>query len=302
MTPTAVALLLIAAIAHASWNLMSKHRSPSAAFFLVTSFAGMLCLSPILLLYAPVLTSIPRNVWLLLLMTGACQSLYFIGLAQAYRLGHFSLAYPLVRAAPVLLIAAVNLLVGRGRQIGTIALIGMAIIGVGCLLLPMKRFHDLRLKNYLHASSLMALFAAAGTCGYTIIDDEALRQLREYPPTAIGSFQISTLYLLLEMSSTGMFVLLYVAWNRTERDQWRAFDWPALASGFIAGALIVIAYGLLLVSLAYVSNVSYASAFRQVSIPLGVALGVVLLKEPCPAPKIVGVAMLLTGLIMVGFG
>ena len=47
-----------------------------------------------------------------------------------------------------------------------------------------------------------------------------------------------------------------------------------------------------------VSNVSYVQAFRQMSLPLGVAAGVFILKERCPAPRLAGVAAIVAGLVI----
>ena len=52
----------------------------------------------------------------------------------------------------------------------------------------------------------------------------------------------------------------------------------------------------------YVTNASYVATFRQLSIPLGALFGMALLKEPRYNSKIVGVAVIFMGLIMVGFG
>ena len=49
----------------------------------------------------------------------------------------------------------------------------------------------------------------------------------------------------------------------------------------------------------YVTNINYVAAFRQLSIPLGAILGMSLLKEPRPPPKLVGVALIFKGLVVV---
>ena len=49
-------------------------------------------------------------------------------------------------------------------------------------------------------------------------------------------------------------------------------------------------------------NISYVVAFRQLSIPLGAALGILVLKEPARAPKIAGVAVIFVGLMLVAAG
>jgi uncharacterized membrane protein len=68
------------------------------------------------------------------------------------------------------------------------------------------------------------------------------------------------------------------------------------------GIGIYLTYGLVLISMNYVSNVSYVATFRQLSIPLGALFGMALLKEPRYNPKIISVAVIFIGLIMVGVG
>ena len=302
MTGTAVILLLLAAVAHASWNVLGKRGTPSAAFFLMANIAAVIGLSCLAVIYRDAVRSIPRDVWFLLAMTGLCQMTYFVGLSQAYRLGHLSVAYPLARALPVLLVAAFNFLIGRGQQIGTMALAGMLLIGVGCVMLPMRHFREIRLANYVHASSAMALVAALGTCGYSLIDSEALRRLREFGPTSIGPGRIAAVYLLLEAAATSIALSAYVMLSHAERLAWRRLGWRGAATATIAAVLITAGYGLALAAMAFVSNVSYVVAFRQVSIPIGATLGIALLNEPCPPPKAVGMAVLMAGLVMVARG
>ena len=70
----------------------------------------------------------------------------------------------------------------------------------------------------------------------------------------------------------------------------------------MTGIGIYLTYGLVLVSMNYVTNVSYVAAFRQLSIPLGALLGMALLKEPRYPPKIIGVVIVFLGLVLVSMG
>jgi len=69
-----------------------------------------------------------------------------------------------------------------------------------------------------------------------------------------------------------------------------------------AGLIIVATYGLVLTSMAYVTNVSYVAAFRQLSIPIGAVLGLTIQKEKGQLPKLVGIGVVFIGLILVGLG
>jgi len=68
----------------------------------------------------------------------------------------------------------------------------------------------------------------------------------------------------------------------------------------LTGIGIYLTYGIVLVSMNYVSNVSYVAAFRQLSIPIGAIFGMALLKEPRDLPKIAGIAAIFAGLILAG--
>jgi uncharacterized membrane protein len=57
---------------------------------------------------------------------------------------------------------------------------------------------------------------------------------------------------------------------------------------------------LVLVAMAYVTNISYLAAFRELSIPIGAFLGITLQKEPAFKPKMLGIGLVLAGLILVG--
>src|SRR5690554_788449 len=106
MTSQAILLLLCSAVLHASWNLLSKRSYPSTAFFFWASSIGVLATAP-LLLGAPALTwAVLQRVGGLLVLTGGCMAGYYAALAGAYRHGVISIAYPLARALPILLVSA----------------------------------------------------------------------------------------------------------------------------------------------------------------------------------------------------
>jgi drug/metabolite transporter (DMT)-like permease len=302
MTPAAITLITISAFSHAFWNFLGKRRNPSPGFFLIANVTAALLLSPLLIIYRQLIQIIPDTVWLLLLATGLFQTIYFIGLAQAYRRGDMSLAYPLARAVPVVLVTLLSLGLGRGDQIGIWGLAGMVLVTVGCLILPLPRFGQFSVQNYVTACGLFALVAAVGTTGYTLIDDTALRLLRTHPSITLGNAQITLVFITLEATSISLIMGLYTLWRKSERqvlkDIWRTDRYYAAVTGLI----ILATYSLVLAAMAYVRNVSYVAAFRQFSIPLGAILGMTIQHEPRFRPKLVGIAILFVGLMLVGVG
>jgi drug/metabolite transporter (DMT)-like permease len=109
MSLIAVFLILVSAFMHAGWNLFCKKSYPTDAFFLVACLAGASLLSPVLIIWhEALLHEIPGRVWMLISMAGFFMALYYIALAGAYRAGELSIAYPLARSSPVIVVLVVT--------------------------------------------------------------------------------------------------------------------------------------------------------------------------------------------------
>jgi len=303
MTLLAILLVVISAFMHAGWNLLSKSQRPSTGFFLVASISGAVMLSPSLIMYHDTVAHcIPTRVWVLLLATGFFMALYYACLAGAYRAGDMSVAYPLARSSPVIVVAIVTLMLGRSDQVSGLCFAGIILIVGGCFLIPLHRFGDIHLRNYMNATCGLALLAAIGTSGYSIIDDEALRQLRTNTQLTIGNTQATLLYACLEALSASMWLAIFIAFRRKSRASLREVLQTNRNRAVLTGVAIFLTYALVLISLAFVTNVSYVVGFRQLSIPLGTIAGILVLKEAPNAPKLTGVAIMCVGLILLAIG
>ena len=82
----------------------------------------------------------------------------------------------------------------------------MALIVLGGFLLPLQRFGEMRLARYLVPSTVLALLAALGTAGYSIVDDEALRILRAAPGLPVGPLVATALYSFFEGLASSLLV------------------------------------------------------------------------------------------------
>ena len=137
MSATALVLILVAAIAHATWNLFSKQASVSGA----TSFVWLMALLGTVL-YAPVvavamLLSPPRltaEAWVFLTGTGLLQVGYFLFLQTGYARGDLSLVYPVGRGSGALLAALAGIVL-LGERPGPAGLAGIALVVLGVLML-----------------------------------------------------------------------------------------------------------------------------------------------------------------------
>jgi drug/metabolite transporter (DMT)-like permease len=296
----AVALVLVSAGMHAGWNAFGKGRVPTASFFLVASFGGLVLLSAAPLVWSEVTAEYERRDVMLVVTAGFFEAVYLSALAGGYRIGDLSLVYPLARALPAVTVTIGSVVLGRSDSISTLCWVGAILIVLGCVLLPQARFADLRIATYRSRAFLLALLAAAGTTGYSLVDDQALRYLRsEHPSLHPGG--VTSVYSFFQVLATAGWLSLLVFSRRTGRASFRLAlkDWRQVT---FTGVVITLTYLIVLVALAFARDVSYVVAFRQVSIPMGALLGVVVFQESMPLPKLVGLMIIVTGLVLVSVG
>lgn len=281
--------------------MLGKRNHPTAAFLLVATLLGCLCLSPALLFFGRAVAMFPAAVWVWLGVTGFFQALYYVALASAYRTGDMSVVYPLARSVPVALVAWVSVLLGRRAQLSVLAIAGIGLIIAGGFVLPLRRF-SVQWSDYRQWATAFALLAAVGTAGYSLVDDHALRLLRAVPGLPVSPVAATLLYAFFEGGSSALWLGLWIAWRSARRAEAREVARFYLGRAWLAGSFIYLGYTLVLVAMGFAANVSYVVAFRQISIPLGALVGVLALKEPRYRPKFAGVLIMFAGLVLVGIG
>ncbi|NLZ62860.1 MAG: hypothetical protein GX902_03530 [Lentisphaerae bacterium] len=298
MTLTAFFLILVSAFLHAGWNFISKKSVPSLAFY------SLSCGTAALLWLLPFLASdfscarMSGRFWLLTGTSIFFEILYVAGLAYSYRLSDISLVYPLARALPLLLTAAVTAVFNLGsRQMGPQELLGMGIVFCGCLMMPLQRFRDFRLSSYCNIVIVFILLAAIGTTGYTVVDSVAMAEIQAVYQRQ--SITLSIAYLFFIEAGIALGTGLLAVCRRSERQEFSRL--VRLKSPFLTGICSSSAYVLILLSMNFVSNVCYVQAFRQISLPLGVLAGILILKESHGLPKILGTTLIVLGLLLVAF-
>src|SRR5512141_3117084 len=101
MSLLALALLLSSAVLHALWNLLLKQSDRK-----YIAMAWQIILSGLMALAALFFTGLPpRSMWLLAILSGVLESIYFVLLTFAYTDHDFSLVYPVARGtAPALVV------------------------------------------------------------------------------------------------------------------------------------------------------------------------------------------------------
>ncbi len=290
-----VILILLSAFLHVGWNTLGKKGTSSAAFFFTTSFASVIVLFPVLLVLEFDF-SIYRKVWFYLVVSGFFQAVYYTGLAGAYRTGEMSVTYPLARALPVLFVPVISFLAGNIEGLTFFSFLGMFIVFTGCLILPQAKLRSLSFRDYFKVSTLFAVLAAIGTTGYTLFDSTAMTVIRNAEGYSILS---AVFYFTFQMIFVSVFLGLYIMIKKTEQKKLRKILVKEKLPTVSAGLMVAAAYIIILICYPMVTNVSYVTAFRQISIPLGAFAGMLFLKEKWSTPKILGVAIIFSGLLIV---
>ena len=293
MNLLALVLIIISAGFHATWNFLSKAGTPSRGYFLLTTIAATILTFPFAL-FGPVdYLALPPKFWLFVFFSVLCELAYILSLANGYRKAEISFFYPMARSLPVLFTFVISSAAGIGKNLSAAAMVGMVLVTAGCLVMPIRKFSDIKLKDYFNSTMPYILLGAAGTTGYTIFDSLACNYLY-----ATGANKSLVALGYLGVIEAGILLGSLVIVGISSKERAIALQLRRDISPYLAGTFSVAAYVLVLIAMGLVTNVSFIQAFRQLSLPIGVALGVIILKEKITLPKAIGVTLLLAGLML----
>lgn len=292
MSPTAIALILAAAIAHASWNLFSKQAATTgAAFFiwLVAAGATVIYLPVVLIaeqLTHPHLTGLS---WVFLVGTGVLQTAYFLFLQSGYRLGDLSLVYPIGRGSGAML-AAIAGIVLLGERPTPVAIVGIALIigGVVAISLPSRNLPTATGTGPKAKAVGFALVTGMFIASYTLWDKYAVATL--HTPAVLQGYAAFPFM-------AAVFWPIALGDRKRLRRVWRDFRPQALGAALLAP----LAYILVLAALSFTAVSAIAPA-REVSVLFGVLLGRRLLGEGSVARRLVAAAAIVAGIIAIAVG
>ncbi|MBQ6351957.1 MAG: EamA family transporter, partial [Lentisphaeria bacterium] len=244
------------------------------------------------------LSQLPLGFYATLAGTALSETLYCVGLVMAYRKMDMSAAYPMMRSLPLLFTALLTALFGWGEPLSLLAKIGMVTVFAGCLIMPLGKFADFKLANYLDKKILFVLLAATGTTLYTMCDSRAQEIMRASVPTVSGTMISFTYYELRHLAVMVPIGILVLA-QPSARAEAMAIRRNGLgAPMMLAGVFAGLTYLLVLLAMNEVSNVSYVQAFRQLGLVIGMLEGIFILKERCTLTRVVGIVLIVSGLVM----
>ncbi len=282
MSSLALTLVLIAAFAHAGWNLFAKTARGGAAFVWLGAVMGCVLYLPVLvvaLIVAP--GTLGATAAGFMVVSGALHSLYFVFLQRGYLDGDLSLVYPLARGTGPLL-ATVAAIVFFAERPSPLALAGAALI-VGAVLSLVTRPSSAQ-----EAGTVFALLTGVTIAAYTLWDKQA-----------VGDQDISPIVYFWGLGLTN--TLLLTPWVMHRREDLRTAWRTSRRQAFGVGLLSPLAYILVLFALVK-APVSYVAPAREVSILIATVLGTTVLAEEGMGHRLVAAGGIVLGIAALALG
>lgn len=286
MSLSVLALVALAAVAHAVWNIAIKRAGASGPGFLWLSFlVGAVVFLPFGV-WALLDAGVDLVHWLwLAAVSGALQIAYFFLLQRGYREGDVSVVYPLARGTGPLL-TVVFAMILFGERPGVVALAGAALVIAGVVLTGLAGGRTDAAND--RAGILYGLAIGVLIAIYTLWDGAAVT-VGGMP--AVGLYWGSVLFQSVLLAPLGLRSRKGLA--TTARRHWAAI--------LVVGILAPFAY--ILVLLAFqLAPVSIVAPAREVSVVLVGLAGWLFFREPHPARRLVGAGIVLAGIALLAAG
>ena len=286
MPAGAVGLVAIAAVCHASWNLITKRTGGGIAFLWLFGIAATLLMLPIAWIEIVRMDrALDRYDLVAVLGSGFIHIFYFSLLQNGYRSGDLSIVYPVARGLGPLL-AAVASIAFLGDRPGLVAIAGGVALLAGVV--GMSGISVRRLK--LDGSVVLGLLTGVSIACYTLWDRRSVATL-DLPP--VFYYWAST------AAYTGFItpVVLRTAGTSLNlnfvRNHWRPAAYVALLSAA--------SYSLVLTAMT-MAPLSYVATLREASILVATIFGIKFLGETMTRRRAIAAACIIVGVIGLAIG
>lgn len=290
MSHLAFTLIIISAVMHALWNLLVK-RSRHKTVFIWWMFIASGTLFTIILPLAPEPFRWPGTETMLMIAIGSvCFVLYHLLNGRAYRGGDLSVVYPLCQTSMIYVpIWGITLL---GERLSVSGVCGIMLVIFGTYSVQLQRLSLAEmLRPFRDLSNRSVRAALAAGFIYSIGSVAEKTGVRHYSPLYFTYFLVISMLILMSFNLARP---KYHPLIRAEfREHWRLI----LCSGpVMMASFLTFRYGLNL------SPMSYAVPVRQVSIMVGVLIGILFLGESCGRIRLIAASFILVGAALIRLG
>jgi len=285
MSIQALLLVVIAAVLHAAWNLITKQVNGKLPFFWLVSLAASIICVPFLLLQSSrVQFTWTQTILIFALVSAILHLLYFVMLQTGYRKADLSVVYPVARGAGPLFSVTGAVLLFHEKP-GLLAITGICLIIAGVIVMTgFKVTKNTRVATGLQYGLLTGLFIAM----YTLWDK-----------AAVVDYHVSALFITFASMLLPLLLLIPVMLKRRQevveeaRQHWKQVIMVAIFQP--------LSYLLVLIALK-TTPITYVAPARELSIVVGVFFGTNLLKEADAKKRIVAAVVILAGIVLLAIG
>ncbi|KAB8049468.1 EamA family transporter [Janthinobacterium rivuli] len=281
MSGLVVAVVLFAALLHASWNAIVKSgKDTFLSTVLVSVGAALISLAVLPFVEAPAPAS-----WPYLLASAVAQLAYYSLLAAAYRAGDMSHAYPLMRGSAPLIVALASWpLIGErlsSMQMGAVACI---CAGIFALYFAARLPATAAVRKNTGRATAFALVNACVIASYTLIDGIGVR--------LSGAPAAYTMWIFV-LNGAGL--LLWTVLRRpADLLAYAQTQWRLAAFG---GVGTLASYGLALWAMTQ-APVAAIAALRETSILFAIAIAALFLREKISPRRYLAIGLIAAGAIL----
>ena len=276
MSPTALLLVLLAALCHSGWNLIVKTDPRRLEIQSGALWVGALICAPVLYFHSP--WELPPQAWVAVVVSAALESAYVLALSSAYAAGDMSLVYPVARGSGSVLVPPLAVLL-LGERLSWQGIVGIGLVVLGIFLShgaltgwAAARAHRPALGWALLTGVLIASYSLVNKVGVSLVP--------------------VPLYAFLVFLADAMIVRL-VRWRLGAAPVFRReAPWGPMVA---VGILMMGAYLAVLAAMAH-APVSYVVAAREVSVVVAALIGVLLLRERHSLVRVAGAVVIFGGL------
>lgn len=293
MPPGALALVLLAGVIHASWNIAAKKAGGDVRFAAFTTVIMVVAWAPLGLWLA--WDAVPgwgRREWALLAASAVLHSAYYLMLLRGYRKADLTVVYPLARGSGPLLssLAAVVLLGERISALGVFGILGVVggvflVAGGPALWRPHA---DEEARRRVRKGMFYGVLSGAFIASYTVVDGYAVKVL------LLSPILVDYVGALLRLFVVGPPVLR--DWPEAKR-LW-ALQWKY---AIFVGIVSPVSYVLVLYAM-QTAPLSHVAPAREVSMLFAALIGGQLLGERDRFVRLLGAGFIAAGVMALASG
>lgn len=292
--PTAsFALVVLAGLIHASWNIAAKRAGGDSRFAAFTGLVMMVFWAPLgLWLGVQQVPGWGAAEWGLVVASGLLHAAYYLVLLRGYRKADLTVVYPLARGSAPLLssLTAVLLL---GEQLSALGALGIAGVVGGVFLIAggprlWRAAHDPAQRQRLHTGLAYGLVTGVFIASYTVVDGYGVKVLLMSPILIDYLGNLVRLVLLVPPAMRDL-PTAALLWRR----QWKY--------AVFIGIVSPVSYVLVLYAMQD-APLSHVAPAREVSMLFAALIGGQLLGEGDRGPRIAGAALIAAGVMGLALG